>query len=52
MEDRNAFKILICKHTGKRPLGGPRYRWEDYFKMDLKEIGINWVDLVQDRDYL
>ena len=29
-------------------------RWEDYIRMDLKEIGINktnWVDSAQDRDY-
>ena len=40
------------KPTGKRPLGRPRHRWEDYIRMDLEEIGINagnWVD--QDRDY-
>ena len=28
-EGRNAFKILIGKHTEKRPLGRPRRRWED-----------------------
>ena len=27
---RSAFKILTGKHTGKRPLGRPRRRWEDY----------------------
>ena len=26
---RNAFKILTCKLTGKRPLGRPRHIWED-----------------------
>ena len=55
MEDgRSAFKILTGKHTGKRPLGRPRRRWEDNIRMDLEEIGINagsWVDLAQDRDY-
>ena len=47
-ESRRAFKILTGKHTGKRPLGRPRRRW------DLKEIGINvgnWVDSAQDRNY-
>jgi hypothetical protein len=39
-EDRNAFKILTGKHTGKRPLGMPRHRWEDNIRMDLKEIGM------------
>ena len=53
-EGRSAFKILTGKPTGKRPLGRPRLRWEDNFRMDLEEIGINagnWVDSAQDRDY-
>jgi hypothetical protein len=38
---------------GKRPLGRPRYRWEDNIKMSLREIGcgsIDWIDLDQERD--
>jgi hypothetical protein len=53
-EDRSAFKILIGKPAGKKPLGRPRRRWEDNIRMDLKEMGINtrnWVDSAQDRDY-
>ena len=53
-EGRTAFKILLGKSTGKRPLGRPRCRWEDNIRMDLEEIGINtgnWVDSAQDRDY-
>ena len=45
-------EILTGKHTGKRPLGRPRRRWEGNIRMDLKEIGINtrnWVDSAQDR---
>jgi hypothetical protein len=37
---------------GKRPLGRPRYRWEDNNELDLREIGIdaaNWIRLPQDR---
>ena len=30
-EVRSAFKILTSKPTGKRPLGRPRCRWEDYY---------------------
>ena len=40
--------------TGKRPLGTPRRRWEDNIRMDLEEIGINfinWVDSAQVRNY-
>ena len=53
-ESRSAFKILTGKHTGKRPLGRPRRRWEDNIRMDLEEISIsagNWVDSAQDRNY-
>ena len=40
-EGSSSFKILISKLTGKRPLGRPRSRWEDYIRMHFKEIGIN-----------
>ena len=46
-------KILTGTPAGKRPLGRPRYTWEDNITMDLKEIGINWrnwVHSAQDRD--
>ena len=39
-EGRSAFKILIDKATGKRPLWRPRRRWEDNIRMDLEEISI------------
>jgi hypothetical protein len=35
-EMRNAYKILIGKPEGKRPLGRQRSRWEDNIKMALK----------------
>jgi hypothetical protein len=38
-EKRNAYKILVGKPEGKRPLGRPRHRWVDNIKMDLREIG-------------
>jgi hypothetical protein len=41
VEGRSAFTILTGKPTGKRVLGGPRRRWEDNTRMDLKELGIN-----------
>jgi hypothetical protein len=50
---RNAYRILVRKPEGRRPLGRPRRRWVDNIKMDLREIGwagMNWLDLVQDRD--
>jgi hypothetical protein len=50
---RNAYRILVGKPEGKRPLGRPRGRWEDNIRMDRREIGwggMNWIDLAQDRD--
>jgi hypothetical protein len=35
-ETRNAYRILVRKPEGKRPLGRPRRRWVDNIKMDLK----------------
>jgi hypothetical protein len=32
---RNAYKILVRKPEGKRPLGRPRLRWEDNIEVDL-----------------
>jgi hypothetical protein len=52
-EERNAYRILLGKLEGKRPLGRPRHRWEDNIRMDLREIGwggMHWIDLAQDRD--
>jgi hypothetical protein len=50
---RNAYRILVGKPEGKRPLGRPRRRREDNIRMDLREIGwggMDWIDLAQDRD--
>jgi hypothetical protein len=38
-EKRNAYKILVGKQQGKRPLGGPRCTWLGNIKLDLREIG-------------
>jgi hypothetical protein len=37
-EERNAYRILMGKQKGKRPLGRPIRRWEDNIKMDLRNI--------------
>jgi hypothetical protein len=52
-EKRNAYRILVGKPEGKRPLGRPRRKWEGNIKMDVREIewgGMDWIDLAQDRD--
>jgi hypothetical protein len=49
----NAYRILLRKSEGKRPIGRPRRRWVDDIKIDLREIGwygMAWIHLAQDRD--
>jgi hypothetical protein len=53
-EKRNAYRILVGKPEGKRPVGRPRRTWLDNIKMDLREIewdGVDGIDLVQNRDH-
>jgi hypothetical protein len=52
-EKKNAYRVLMGKPEGKRPLGRPRHWWHSNIKMDLTEIGwsgMNWIDLARDRD--
>jgi hypothetical protein len=44
-EERKLCKVLVGKPEGKRPLGRPRYRWEDGIRMDLREIGLGGCGL-------
>jgi hypothetical protein len=36
-EMRNLYKILVTKPEGKRPLGGPRHRWEDILEWTFEK---------------
>ena len=50
---RNAYRVLMGKPEGKKPLGRPRHRWEDNIKMDLSEVVCDpedWIALAEDRD--
>jgi hypothetical protein len=50
---RNAYRLLVGKPEGKRPLGRSRRRWVDNIKTDLLERGwggVDWIGLAQDRD--
>jgi hypothetical protein len=52
-EVRGACNILVGRPEGRRPLEGPRRRWEDNIEMDLGETGfgdVDWIHLSQDRD--
>jgi hypothetical protein len=43
-ETRNAYRVLVGKPEGKRPLGRPRRSWVDNIKIDLREIGWDGMD--------
>jgi hypothetical protein len=52
-EKRNAYRLLLGKPEGKRPLGRPRRRWVDNIKRDLGEVGwddVDWIGLAKDRN--
>jgi hypothetical protein len=38
-ERRGAYRILVGRPEGRRPLGRPRHRWEDNIKIYLQEMG-------------
>jgi hypothetical protein len=51
-EKRGAYRILMARPEGRRPLGRPRRRWVDNIKTDRQEMGLvmDWVELAQDSD--
>jgi hypothetical protein len=42
-EKKNAYRILVGKSEGKRPLGSPRRRWVDNIKIDLRKNAMVWT---------
>jgi hypothetical protein len=52
-EKRIAYRLLVEKPEGRRPLGRSRRGWVDSIRMDLVEVGwgdLDWISLAQDRD--
>jgi hypothetical protein len=52
-EKRNAYRLLVGRSEGKRPLRRPRSRWVDNIRMDLGEVGwgdVDWIGLAKDRN--
>jgi hypothetical protein len=52
-EKRNAYRLLVEKPEGKRPLGRPRRRWVDNIRMDFGKVGwgdVDWICLAKDRN--
>jgi hypothetical protein len=51
-EKRNAYRLLVRKPEGRRPLGKSRRRRLDNSRLDLVEVGWGdeaWIGLAQDR---
>jgi hypothetical protein len=49
---RDAYRVLVGKPEGKRPLGKPSHKWEDNIKIDLQDMGwrgMDWIDLAWNR---
>jgi hypothetical protein len=49
----NAYRLLVGKPKGMKPLGRPRGRWLDNIRMDLVVVrwgDVDWIGLDQDRD--
>jgi hypothetical protein len=38
-ERRGAYRVLVGKSKGRRPLERPRHRWKDIIKMHLRVVG-------------
>jgi hypothetical protein len=52
-EKGNAYRLLVGKPEGKRPLRRPRRRWVDNIRIDLGEVGwgdVGWIGLAKDRN--
>jgi hypothetical protein len=52
-EKRNAYRLLVGKPEGKRPLGRTRRMWVDNIRMDLGEVrwgDDDWIGLAQNRN--
>jgi hypothetical protein len=47
-EGRGAYRVLVGRPEGKRPLGRPRRRWEDNIDGPWGDRA-NWIRLAQDR---
>ena len=51
-EERWAYRVLVGKPEGKRPLGRPRHRWVDNIRIDLQEVGCGYVDWIGCGEFL
>ena len=50
---RGAYRVLVGKSEGKKPIGRCRRRWEDNSGMDPQKVGwgdMEWIELTRDKD--
>jgi len=50
---RNAYNIFVGKRRGNRPFERPKRRYEDNIRMDVREMGrefVDWMHLLRDRE--
>jgi hypothetical protein len=56
MVDRTgAYRNMVGRPEGRRPLGRPRHRWDNNIKVDVEEVGwggMDWIAVAQERDRL
>ena len=38
-----AYRVLVGRPEGRKPLGRPRRRWVDKIRMDLQEVGCGYA---------
>jgi hypothetical protein len=53
VERRGAYRVLVRRPEGKRPLRRPRRRWKNNIKLYLQEVGwgdMDWMYLAEVRD--
>jgi len=50
LERRSAYRLSVGKCEGKNPYERPRRRWGD--KTNTGCVGMDWIDVTQDRDRL
>jgi len=49
-ERRGVHRVLVMKPEGKSTFVKSRRRWKDNIKMDIQEVGLDWIKVAQDRE--